>query len=120
MTEAYLGNVDLYNEFNAYLANHTYSPVCTLQDIIDFNNDSTGSEGGIPNTHPAFPSGQDGFLAAQATLGIMNETYQAALEYVQYTSGPMGIDAILNPTINGTTIALDGYLVPSDDSAPGF
>jgi amidase len=31
-----------------------------------------------------------------------------------------GIDAIVNPTINGTTIALDGYLVPSDDSAPGF
>ena len=120
MTEAYLGNVDLYNDLNAYLANLTYSPVQTLQDIIDFNDDNTGSEGGIPNTHPAFPSGQDGFLASQATLGIMNETYQAALEYVQYTSGPMGIDAILNPTINGTTIALDGYLVPSDDSAPGF
>ena len=50
----------------------------------------------------------------------MNETYQAALKYVQYTSGPMGIDAILNPTINGTIIALNGYLVPSDDSAPGF
>ena len=37
MTEAYLGNVDLYNDLNAYLANLTYTPVSTLGDIIEFN-----------------------------------------------------------------------------------
>jgi amidase len=120
MTEQYLARVDLYNSLNAYLANFTHSPVRTLADIIEFNDANTCSEEGIPNTHPAFPSGQDGFLTAEATLGMTNATYQAALEYVQYTSGPMGIDTILNPTIDGKTIALDSYLVPADDSAPGF
>ena len=32
----------------------------------------------------------------------------------------MGIDAILNPTINSTTITLNKYLIPSNNSAPGF
>jgi len=120
MTEQYLNRVDLYNTMNQYLATLTYTPCKTLADLIAFNDANTGSEGGIPNTFPAFKSGQDGFLLAESLQGNMNSTYYAALEYVTYTSGPMGIDAILNPTINGETIALDGYLVPADDSGPGF
>src|SRR5271156_3881340 len=42
LTEAYLGTIDLYNDFSTYLANLTYSPCRSLQDIIDFNNDNTG------------------------------------------------------------------------------
>lgn len=120
LTEAYLGNIDLYNDFNTYLGNLTYSPCRTLQDIINFNNDNTGSEGGIPGTFPAFASGQDGFLSAQAAMGEVNSTYWDAFNYVTYTSGPMGIDYILNYPVNGTPVQMDGYLVPSDDSGPGF
>lgn len=76
---------------------------------VRYNNLYTGSEGGIPNTHPAFKSGQDGFLASLETKGEMNETYWQALEFCQRTTREEGIDAAL--TWNGKK--LDGLLVPS-------
>lgn len=76
---------------------------------VRYNNLYTGSEGGIPKTHPAFGSGQDGFLASLETKGEMNETYWQALEFCQRTTREEGIDAAL--TWKGKK--LDGLLVPS-------
>ena len=69
-----------------------------------------GSEGGTPGIHPAFGSGQDGFLASLDTKGVMNETYYQALSFCQRSSREGGIDAAL--THNGTK--LDALLVPPD------
>lgn len=74
-----------------------------------YNNLYTGSEGGVPDTHPAFKSGQDGFLASLETKGEMDETYWQALEFCQRTTREEGIDAAL--TWKGNK--LDGLLVPS-------
>lgn len=50
--------VECYNAINAYLSELSNTPIKTFEDIIRFNNDNTGTEGGIPNTHRAWPSGQ--------------------------------------------------------------
>ena len=77
--------------------------------------------------HPAFKSGQDGFLASIETQGkseptrsssinlntnfpgIMDETYYQALAFCQSTTRKGGIDAALDH--DGRK--LDGLLVPS-------
>lgn len=75
-----------------------------------YNIDNVGSEGGIPGIHPAFGSGQDGFLASLDTKGVMNDTYYQALAFCQQSSREGGIDAAL--TYKGKK--LDGLLVPPD------
>jgi amidase len=82
----------------------------SLEDLVQYNNDNIGTEGGIPNVVPAFGSGQDGFLASLATKGVMNETYWQALEFCHRTTREEGIDAALQH--DGET--LDALLVPPD------
>ena len=72
---------DFYNDIAAYLAELNNTEIRSLEDIVQYNLDNAGSEGGLPNVHPAFESGQDGFLASLATKGIMNETYWEALSF---------------------------------------
>lgn len=63
--------VDFYNDITAYLADLNNTAIRTLADIVQYNIDNVGTEGGIPGIHPAFQSGQDGFNASLATNGIM-------------------------------------------------
>jgi amidase len=79
-------------------------------DIVQYNIDNVGTEGGIPGVHPAFFSGQDGFNASLATNGTMDETYWQALEFCHRTTREDGIDAALKN--NGTR--LTALLVPPD------
>lgn len=77
-----------------------------------YNIDNTGTEGGVPGTDPAFESGEDGFLASLETKGIMDATYDQALEFCQRTTGsrrcraghirsrPGGISAVDAPSRN--------------------
>lgn len=76
------------------------------------NIDNLGTEGGYPGIHPAFGSGQDGFIASLETGGIMDETYYQALAFTQRSTREDGIDAALNYFNNGTQ--LDALLVPPD------
>ncbi|KAF4628261.1 hypothetical protein G7Y89_g9883 [Cudoniella acicularis] len=102
--------VDFYNDIAGYLAELNNTDIRSLEDIVQYNIDNVGSEGGIPNFHPAFQSGQDGFNASLASKGIMNETYWQALEFCHRTTREEGIDgALLN---NGTQ--LTALLVPPD------
>lgn len=82
----------------------------SLEDIVQYNAEYIGSEGGAPGFHPAFGSGQDVLLEAVNTKGIRNETYWQALSFCQRTSREEGIDAALSSGGN----QLDALLIPPD------
>lgn len=101
---------DFFNDISSYLAELNNTAIRSLQDIVDYNINNVGSEGGIANTHPAFESGQDGFLASLATGGIMDETYWQALNFCHQSTREDGIDAAL--ANSGSPV--DALLVPPD------
>lgn len=100
------------NNIAAYLSELTNTNIKSLQDIVDYNNAIVGTEGGLPGIHPAFCSGQDGFIASLNTSGVMDDTYYQALAVCRRTTCEDGIDAALNYFNNGTK--LDALLVPLD------
>ncbi|KAJ5757730.1 uncharacterized protein N7511_006424 [Penicillium nucicola] len=102
--------VDFYNNLRDYLSEVNNTNVRSVEDLVQYNTDNYGSEGGLPGIHPAFGSGQDGLIASLESKGIMNETYFQALAFCQRTTREEGIDAALKYG-NGT---LDGLLVPPD------
>ncbi|KAJ3464631.1 hypothetical protein MRS44_009417 [Fusarium solani] len=77
--------VDFYNNIKTYLSEVSNTNVKSLEDIVKFNKEFDGTEGGYPykdgKGHPAFASGQDGFLASLETKGKQDETYFQALEF---------------------------------------
>ncbi|KAK4183061.1 putative amidase [Podospora australis] len=101
--------VDFYNNIKSYLSGLENTNIRSLEDIVEFNYANDGSEGGNPWPlgHPAFYSGQDGFLASLETKGIQDETYWQALNFVQ-TKTRQGIDDAL--IYKGKRLA--GLLVP--------
>ncbi|KAM5543868.1 hypothetical protein V8D89_002485 [Ganoderma adspersum] len=103
--------VDFYNNIKSYLAEVSNTDVRSLEDIVQYNLDNAGSEGGVPGAHPAFASGQDGFLAALATKGVRDETYWQALGFCQ-SKCRGGIDDALTYNHNATKTKLAGLLVP--------
>ncbi|KAF8857374.1 amidase signature enzyme [Acephala macrosclerotiorum] len=107
-----VAKVDFYNDIAAYLSELNNTDIRSLEDIVQYNLENLGSEGGLPNIHPAFPSGQDIFLASLSTKGIMDETYHQALSFMRRASREEGIDAAI---FNKGDI-LDALLVPSDVS----
>lgn len=102
--------VDFYNNIATYLTELSNTNMRSLEDIVRYNEDNLGSEGGAPGIHPAFGSGQDVFLEAAETKGIRNETYWQALSFCQRTSREEGIDAALSQDRN----QLDALLIPPD------
>ncbi|KAJ5121283.1 uncharacterized protein N7515_009244 [Penicillium bovifimosum] len=102
--------VDFYNNLRDYLAEVNNTDIRSVEDLVQYNIDNYGSEGGLPGIHPAFGSGQDGLVASLETKGVMNETYFQALEFCRRTTREEGIDAALK---HGNT-TLDGLLVPPD------
>lgn len=102
--------VDFYNNLRDYLSEVNNTKIKSVEDLVQNNIDNFGSEGGFPNIHPAFGSGQDGLIASLESKGIMNETYFQALEFCGRTTREEGIDAALKYK-NRT---LDGLLVPPD------
>ncbi|KAK8098743.1 uncharacterized protein PG998_011984 [Apiospora kogelbergensis] len=79
--------VDFYNNIRAYLAELDNTAIKSLEDIVQYNYDNDGSEGGHPWPlgHPAFYSGQDGLLGSLATRGARDATYEQALRFTQST-----------------------------------
>ncbi|CAG8003898.1 unnamed protein product [Penicillium nalgiovense] len=102
--------VDFYNNLRDYLSEVENTNVRSVEDLVQYNIDNYGSEGGLPGIHPAFGSGQDGLLASLETKGVMDETYFQALEFCQRTTREEGIDAALKQG----NMTLDGLLVPPD------
>ena len=102
--------VDFYNNIATYLSEVSNTNMKSLHDLVRYNNENIGSEGGWPDVNPAFGSGQDGFLASLATGGVQNETYWQALEFCHRTTREEGIDAALHHDGHN----LDALLVPPD------
>ncbi|KAL2014037.1 hypothetical protein VTN00DRAFT_1562 [Thermoascus crustaceus] len=102
--------VDFYNDIKGYLSELENTNIRSLEDLVQYNIDNFGTEGGFPGVHPAFGSGQDTFLDSLATKGIMDETYYQALSFCQKSTREDGIDAALQ--YNGKK--LDGLLIPPD------
>ncbi|KAK3321338.1 amidase [Cercophora scortea] len=103
--------VDFYNNIKSYLSELQNTKMRSLEDLVQFNYDNDGTEGGNPWPlgNPAFYSGQDGFLASLETKGIKDETYYQALNFTQ-SSTRNGINDAL--TYRGKK--LSGLLVPPD------
>ncbi|KXH39077.1 amidase [Colletotrichum nymphaeae SA-01] len=104
--------VDFYNNINTYLSELGNTDIKTFEDIIAFNYDNDGTEGGHPWPlgTAAFYSGQDGFLASFESKGIKDETYLQAVEFSQQSTRN-GINDALTSS-KGTKLA--GLLVPPD------
>ncbi|KAG7005245.1 hypothetical protein G7Y79_00021g051120 [Physcia stellaris] len=105
--------VDFYNNIKSYLGELENTGIRSLEDIVRYNIDNVGTEGGLPNIQPAFISGQDSFLASLATKGIMDETYHQALNFCQSSTRENGIDAALHHEAT-PPVLLHGLLVPPD------
>ena len=50
--------VEAYNGINSYLSELSDTRMKTLEDIIKYNQENSGTEGAEPGDHPAFPVGQ--------------------------------------------------------------
>ena len=50
--------VDAYNGINAYLSELSDTCIKSVEDIIQYNENNSGTEGAYPGDHQAFPSGQ--------------------------------------------------------------
>ncbi|KAK5996538.1 Putative amidase [Cladobotryum mycophilum] len=103
--------VDFYNNIKTYLSTLGNTNMRSLEDIVQYNIDNDGSEGGYawPRGNPAFFSGQDIFLASVATKGIQDETYWQALSFCQ-SSSRQGI----NDALNYKGKKLSGLLIPPE------
>jgi amidase len=91
-------------DLNRYLASLPSSPVRTLAEIIEFNQNHAEQE------FPYFE--QELFLKAQATSSLDDPTYQAALETSHRLSRQEGIDAVMD------RYSLDALVMPS--TAPSW
>jgi amidase len=82
--------------------------IYSLEDVVKYNVQHTTQEGGVPRTHPAWPTGQDNFDKCLESKDWPEEKYVKALEYIRRKSRDEGIDAALR--FEGDN--LDGLLVP--------
>lgn len=109
-----VAKIDAYNGINAYLSTYLEtSPVRTVEDVVKYNEENTGTEGGIPGTVRAFPDGQPNFAEIVVAKGKEDATYQTALAHIQKQTRENGIDAAL--TYGGIGI-LDH--IKQEDAAP--
>ncbi|KIW48706.1 uncharacterized protein PV06_01273 [Exophiala oligosperma] len=114
LNAGYRVNVDFYNNIRDYLSELNNTNLRSVEDLIAYNVEYTGVEGGIPGTVAGFKSGQDAFLDSAATKGEMNSSYYDCLAYLDRVSRTEGIDAALSYKYpNGTEIKVDALLVPS-------
>lgn len=78
-----------------YLSKLENTPMRKLKDIVKYNNENRGSEGGHPHDLPAWPDGQDLFEKCVDTKGIKTPVYYAALKHITSQCRQHGIDAAL-------------------------
>jgi amidase len=95
ISEITVSKVQTYNLMNAYLSKLRNTPMKTLEDIVRFNDENRGTEGGHAGDLPAFPDGQRLFRKCVETKGVEDEVYHAALKHIQTQCRENGIDAAL-------------------------
>ncbi|KIV97275.1 hypothetical protein PV10_01043 [Exophiala mesophila] len=87
--------VQAYYLIEGYLKKLKNTPIKTLEDIVRFNDQNSGSEGGHAGDLPAWPEGQRVFRQSVETKGIKDEIYHQALEHITKQCRGNGIDAAL-------------------------
>jgi amidase len=97
-SELTVSKVQTYKLMKKYLASLTNTSMRTLEDIVRFNDQNSGSEGGLAGTHPAFPTGQDLFRDCVKTQGKEDHIYKSALSWIRKQTRENGIDAVLSYT----------------------
>ncbi|KAI0166652.1 amidase [Xylariaceae sp. FL1272] len=89
-----VAKIDAYNGINSYLQNLAESPVRSLEEIIEYNVQNVGTEGGLPGVVPAF-DGQPNFEEMAQSKGVEDETYKSALSHIRRQTRENGLDSAL-------------------------
>ncbi|KAK3639748.1 hypothetical protein LTR56_012325 [Elasticomyces elasticus] len=112
ISEITVSKVETYYLMREYLSKLENTPMRSLEDIVEYNDQNSGSEGGHAGDHPAFYDGQDLFRRCVTTQGIKDETYHTALKHCQSQCRTNGIDAALQYTDSrtGESTNLDALL----------
>ncbi|KAK5049517.1 hypothetical protein LTR84_004446 [Exophiala bonariae] len=110
LSEFQVVKTEFYHGLKEYLTGleHNESSILTLEDIVKYNIDHTHTEGGVPGTHLAWPTGQDNFDRCLEAKNESEEQYTKAFEYIRLKSREQGIDAALTHSEGD----LDGLIVP--------
>ncbi len=110
LSEFEVVRTEFYGSLRSYLGGlaKNKSNISSLEDIVSYNIQHTSKEGGVPGTHPAWPTGQDVFDKCIESKDWPKDLYLKALQYNTQKSREEGIDAALQ--FEG--VALDDLLVP--------
>lgn len=109
LSEFEVVKTEFYRSLPNYLGTleHNNERISSLEDVVAYNIRHT-DKGGVPGTHPAWPTGQDNFDRCIESKDCGDMTYSQALEYNSRKSREEGIDAAMK---HGEG-ELDGLLVP--------
>ncbi|KAF1356424.1 amidase [Delphinella strobiligena] len=112
VSEITVSKVETYYLMNDYLSKLRNTPIKTLEDIVRFNDENRGSEGGHAGDLPAWPDGQKLFREVLATKGIKDGVCSAALSHIRKQCRENGIDAALKyrDEKTGKQVDLDALL----------
>lgn len=107
-----VAKIEAYNSINAYLSSLTQTAIKSLDDVVGYNKQNSGTEGATPGEVPAFPTGQDNLLEIIESGGNRDATYHSALKHIQKQTRANGIDAALRyqDTENKAEVQLDALL----------
>ena len=110
LSEFEVVKVEFYRSLRSYLGTlgENRNNILSLEDVVAYNVKHTDQEGGIPGTHPAWPTGQDNFDRCLKSKDTGDTIYNKALEYIRRQSRERGIDAAMGAGED----TLDGLLVP--------
>ena len=110
LSEYQVVKTEFYQSLSKYLSTLecNKNKILSLEDVVAFNIKHTYREGGVPGTHPAWPTGQDSFDKCLESKDDGDVIYFKALTYILQKSRDEGIDAVMR---HGKG-QLDGLLVP--------
>ncbi|TAQ84958.1 hypothetical protein B7494_g6715 [Chlorociboria aeruginascens] len=110
LSEFAVVRTEFYHSLRSYLKGlaKNENEIYSLEDVVAYNLQHTTREGGVPETHPAWPTGQDNFDKCLESKDWPEDVHLKALEYIRRKSREEGIDAAL--IFEGNN--LDGLLVP--------
>lgn len=110
LSEFQVVKIEFYRSLRKYLGTleNNKENILSLEDVAAFNIRHTNREGGVPGTHPAWPTGQDSFEKCLESKDRDDVIYSKALKYIVQKSRDEGIDAAMKHSKG----ELDGLLVP--------
>jgi amidase len=109
LSEFEVVRTEFYRSLQSYLNELEETKIYSLEDVVTYNIQHTTQEGGVPRTHPAWPTGQDNFDKCLESKDWPEDIYLKALEYIRRKSRDEGIDTALRLEEDDN---LDGLLVP--------